>query len=139
MTVHLTGIPLVKAVMTAFPHSVERGASLETARALMVEHGIRHLPVLEDGRPVSVITDRDLQLAPEAWTVGDIARGEAYVVDLNEPLDVVLRHMAAAHLDCAVVVRDGKLAGIFTTTDACRHFAELLQKFFPRGGGGEAA
>lgn len=32
-----------------------------TALRLMDEHGIRHLPVLEDGRLVGIVSDRDLR------------------------------------------------------------------------------
>ena len=34
--------------------------TLDLAMALMEEHGIRHLPVLEEGRPVGMVSDRDL-------------------------------------------------------------------------------
>ena len=37
--------------------------------------------------------------------------------------DRVLLHMADEHIGCALVVKDGRLAGIFTTTDACRVFS----------------
>jgi hypothetical protein len=32
------------------------------------------------------------------------------------------------------VVKEDKLAGIFTMSDACRHFAKLLRSLFPPGG-----
>jgi len=141
-------IPPIKSVMTPFPYSVGRDDSLETARAMMAEHGIRHLPVIDGDKLASVIGQREIDLAQEARSasslpgperVGDIALRGAYVVELTEPLDVVLSHMADDLLDCAVVVKDGKLVGIFTTTDACRTFGTLLRELFPRGGGDEAA
>jgi acetoin utilization protein AcuB len=144
----MKGIPAIKSVMTPFPYSVGRGDTLETARALMAEHRIRHLPVMDGERLASVVGEREIDLAQDARSasslpgperVGDIALRAAYVVELTEPLDVVLARMADDHLDCAVVVKEGKLAGIFTTTDACRAFATLLGELFPRGGGDEAA
>ena len=49
-------------------------------------------------------------------------------VDLNERLDVVLSYMAEHHIGCAAVTRHGKLAGMFTTSDACSSFAEFLRE-----------
>jgi hypothetical protein len=39
--------------------------------------------------------------------------------------------MADKHVRSVLVVKGDKLAGIFTVTDACRHFAELLQSQYP--------
>jgi CBS domain-containing protein len=47
--------------------------------------------------------------------------------------------MARDHIGAALVVRRGKLVGIFTVTDACRLFAEWLRVRFPGSGGDEAA
>lgn len=141
-------IPHIKAVMTTFPHYIETDETLDAARAMMTELGIRHLPVMDHARLVGVISEREVDLAQDTVsatasaqevTVGEIARHGVYIVELTEPLDIVLAHMAREHLDCALVVREGKLAGIFTATDATRRFGELLRNLFPRGGGDEAA
>jgi hypothetical protein len=47
--------------------------------------------------------------------------------------------MAEHQLGSAIVTRRGKLAGIFTVTDACHHFAEYLREQVRRAGGGDAA
>lgn len=141
-------MPTVKAVMTAFPYSVEAGATLARAQAFMREHRIRHLPVTRDGDLVGMISDRDIKLVlgpdfayPEAerTTVGEAMVQDAYIVDLDTRLDAVLHHMAEEQLGSAVVTRKGKLVGIFTVTDACRHFAEFLRDQVRRAGGGDAA
>ena len=141
-------IPPIKAVMAPFPHYIEKAESLDTARTQMAELGVRHLAVMDGARLVSVISEREIDLAQDAVsetapaqtvTVGHIARHGVYVVELTEPLDVVLLHMASEHLECALVVKENKLAGIFTTSDASRAFGELLRDLFPRGGGDEAA
>ena len=136
-------IPPIKAVMTPFPNSIEVGRTLAEARKMMAAHDIRHLPVMEHGDLVGVITDRDVRLATEAAggresqsgvQIREICLRETYVVDLAEPLDRVLLHMARHHIDSALVVKDKRLAGIFTMTDACRSFGELLRTLFPAGG-----
>ncbi len=138
-------IPRVKSVMTPFPYSLAPGDSLATARRLMSEHGIRHLPVMVEGRPAGVITDQDIRrvtavAGPDAAPrIADVARSESCLVDLNAPLDLVLAEMAERHLDSALVLKGGKLVGIFTATDACRAFAEFLRREAAPPGGDSAA
>jgi acetoin utilization protein AcuB len=135
----MQGIPPIKAVMTPFPYWIDKGEPIAAARKMMAGHSIRHLPVMEAGRLVGVITDRDINLIldpglgdpPEGKTVGDICVSRVYVVDLMEPLDRVLLHMAKHHIGSALVMKDGRLVGIFTVTDACRWFGEMLQSLFP--------
>lgn len=114
---------------------------------MMAEHDIRHLPVKENGKIVSVISDRDIRLAlhsgshrdKDSLRVRDVCVHETYIVELNERLDSVLLHMARYHIGSALVVKNGKLAGIFTTTDACRCYGEYLRSLFPTGNGHDAA
>ena len=124
-------IPPIKAVMTLFPHSVGIDDSIETARRAMSAQQIRHLAVTEERRLVGVISAREIELATGARVVRDAHRAGAYVVELTEPLDRVLLAMAKSHLGSALVVKRGKLVGIFTTSDACRIFGECLRNLFP--------
>ena len=122
--------------MTPFPHFVEINAPVRTAGEMMDAHQIHHLPVMSEGKLVSVVTNHDIQLArqgPADARVRDICVRKTYVVELSEPLDRVLQQMAERHLGSALVVKDGKLVGIFTISDACRAFCELLRALFPGG------
>ena len=141
-------IPPIKIAMTPFPYSVEAGAPVAEAQAFMREHHIRHLPVTENGKLAGIVSDRDinLMLGPDfaypdgkKLRVGDVMVRDPYVVDLDTRLDEVLHHMATHHIGSALVTREGKLAGVFTTTDACRHFAEYLRDQFRRSGGSGVA
>jgi len=40
--------------------------------------------------------------------------------------------MAEKHIDSVLATKNGKLAGVFTSTDACRCFAEFLRDGFPK-------
>ena len=141
--------PVVKSVMTPFPFSVAFDAPIRTAREMMRDHGVRHLPVTLDGRLHGIVSDRDIrrllgsEIQPsttntlaDGLTVGDASVDDCYTVDLNTPLVVVLKTMAERHIGAAVVTTHGRLAGIFTTTDACRVFAEHLERQFGAPGGG---
>ena len=71
--------------------------------------------------------------------LSDIRFEQPLVYDLNTRLDEILRKMADGHVHTVLVTRHGKLAGIFTVTDACRHFAGFLRDEFGQPGGDEAA
>ena len=141
-------VPRVKSVMTRFPHSVDVDAPLHLVKEFMIEHQIRHIPVTENKQLVGVVTDRDIKLflGPDfdypresEVTVRDIYVSDPYVVDLSEPLDNVLLTMAEKHVGSALVTRKGKLAGVFTVTDACRWFGEFLREELGSTNGDEAA
>ncbi len=138
-------VPAIKSVMTPFPHWVEAGATVDAARRLMREHDIRHLPVMEQGELVGLLADRDIRKAlvgrsaAGVPSVGAICERPAFTVELSAPLDGVLCEMAKGHLESVIVVKQGRLAGIFTTVDACRAFAQLLGQLFPRGDKNDAA
>lgn len=142
----MKAIPPIKSVMTPFPHWIEVDEPLARARDVMAEHEIRYLPVMERGKLVGVLTEKDMRKAETSGgtdgddtLVKDVCDLEAYVVGLSEPLDHVLSEMADKHIGSALVVKDGKLAGIFTLTDACRCFEKLLHSLFPTGGNDNAA
>jgi acetoin utilization protein AcuB len=140
--------PSLKQAMTPFPYSIERSAPLAEARQVMDQHKVRHLPVTDGHELVGIVTDRDLRSALAVpmnrkivsnLTVKDLYIADAYVVDLEEPIETVLLTMAERHIGSALVTRRGRLAGVFTAVDVCRTFGEYIQENFPRPDGDEAA
>lgn len=136
-------IPAIKSVMTAFPYWINVDDSVEVAKKMMSEHDISHLPVKEQGRIVGVVAIHDIdkmnsseaQIDTANATVNDICVFDPYVVDLEEPLDNVLVHMANFHIGSALVLKNQRLAGVFTMHDACRCFADTLRyQFRPETG-----
>ena len=134
--------PVVKSVMSAFPYSVAIDAPILDARKLMLEHHVRHLPVTKDHELKGIITDRDIKLLlgpemdypnPRDLTVEDGLVANPYDVDINSPLSDVVLEMAKRHIGAALVTGHGRLAGIFTASDACRVLGEWLRERFPRG------
>jgi len=133
--------------MTPFPWSIDAGRTVADAWMMMAEHSIRHLPVTREGELVGLVSGRDLGLAMDArlgapraagLSVGELAERQPYVVDLSTPIEFVVREMAERRVGSALVTREGKLVGIFTTTDACRLLADLLGGRRP-GEGDDAA
>lgn len=123
--------------MTPFPWFIDVHAGIAEARAMMEEHDVRHLPVVEAGKLLGVVSDRDLKRAQslqegaqpdEDLAVGDAMVDRAYMVDVTAPLDAVLTHMWEHRIGSALVLRAGKLVGIFTAMDACRLLARHLRE-----------
>lgn len=140
--------PTIKSAMTPFPHSVDVDDSVARAQEIMRKHDVQHVPVEEGGELVGVATHLDIERlvnpALDAQSrsrirVRDVYMREPYVVDLNAPLDRVLFEMAEREIGSALVVRKGKLVGIFTVTDACRMLAQVVRSRFAPTGGDDAA
>ena len=70
----------VGEVMTRQMVHCDRETSIARAQQLMAKHEIRHLPIVEDGRAVGMISSRDI-LAHQQSTVEDIARIQSTVLD----------------------------------------------------------
>ena len=51
---------LVGDWMTRHPETVDADESTQQAGVVMIHGGFRHLPVLEEGRPVGIVSIRDL-------------------------------------------------------------------------------
>lgn len=125
---------VVRSVMSKPVHVLERTSPLSAARELMHAHAVRHLPVVEEGRVVGMVTLSDLYAAeaiiqadPDGTQVETIMAQELYSVSPSTPLAQVAAEMARRRLGSVVVEEGGALVGLFTTSDACRALAELLQ------------
>ena len=130
-------MPTLAEVMTPFPQLVDESTSITDAIKLMNDKQYNHLPVVVKHEVVGLLSTADIKLAQTPGhktteftelTVGDICRRSIYIVDLHTRLDEVLDNMTAKTWDAAVVLREGRLAGIFTCHDACRAFSVWLQK-----------
>ncbi|MEX2482051.1 MAG: CBS domain-containing protein [Gammaproteobacteria bacterium] len=122
--------PRLASTMTPFPYSVDLDAPLAEAKRMIATHYFHHLPVTAGANIVGIVHCEDLG-ADDSGFVRDHYRPDVYVVDIETPLSDVLVNMAEQHVDAAVVMRHDRLAGVFTTTDACRAFAALLSELWP--------
>ncbi|MFZ5469517.1 MAG: CBS domain-containing protein [Myxococcota bacterium] len=119
--------------MTRSPHSIGVDRSMEDAHRLMREHRIRHLPVLEGGSLVGLVSERDLHLMetlkdvdPRSVTVEEAMSQDVFTVRPDSSLAQVADTMAKKKLGSAVVMDEAKVVGVFTTIDALRALAETL-------------
>ena len=125
--------PTIRKFMTPNPHTIGQEQTLAVAHRMMRENRVRHLPVLEGGKLVGVLSQRDLHLIEtlrdvdqETTTVEEAMTMDVYVTNPNTPLEEAARLMAEHKYGSAVVVDRGKIAGVFTTVDALLALAQLL-------------
>lgn len=126
--------PSVSHYMTPQPWTIDRKMSVRDAHQLMQEHGVRHLPVVDDGELVGIVSERDLHViealadALVAVPVERIMREHPFVVTSDTALDEVALIMAHGKYGSAIILgRDG-VEGIFTTVDACRALSDVLMR-----------
>jgi acetoin utilization protein AcuB len=127
-------IPTVQKYMTTSPHTIGDDQPMALAHQMMREHHIRHLPVLRGSKIVGLLSDRDLNMVetlkdvdPRKVLVSEAMSQDPYLVSPEASLDEVVSTMADKKFGSAVVTQHNKVVGIFTTVDACRAFADLLQ------------
>jgi acetoin utilization protein AcuB len=115
--------------MTRHPHSIRFDEKLKVAAELMDRLHVRHLPVLNAGQLVGVLSDRDLKLvarSADGARVEDACVDEPFAVDVDTSLWIVADTMAKKRIGSTIVLEGGKVVGIFTVTDACRALADML-------------
>jgi acetoin utilization protein AcuB len=106
---------------------------LNVAKDVMAKYGIRHLPVLEGGQLVGVISERDVAFIGAVrddgvgeLTVGEAMSAEVYTVGPEELLRTAVANMARHRYGSAIVVDGNQVVGVFTTVDALHALHALL-------------
>ena len=139
---------MTEGVVTITPES-----SIGVAIALMLEGGFRRLPVVEDGRLVGIVTDRDLRQATnsplvlrerwysdfllEAIKVKSCMTPDPITVARTTPVLDAVRLLRQHKIGGLPVVEDGAVAGIITMTDVLDYLIVLLQREQSEGSAGE--
>jgi acetoin utilization protein AcuB len=132
----------VEKRMKATPITVSPEDSFRHAMTLIRQRGIRHLPVVEGGRLVGIVTDRDLRQASpspatsleihelhyllQRITVREIMTTKVHTVTPATPIEEAARLMLQHKIGGLPVLQDGMLVGILTETDILRAFVDLM-------------
>lgn len=124
---------LVREIMTSSPVAIEVADRIFTAREKLLEQDIRHLPVVDQGKLVGMLSERDLPAGLSELTFGDQEAGDAALVgafmssdvlsihaeaELSDAIDLMLEHRIGA---VPVVGEDEQeLVGIVSYVDVLR-------------------
>jgi acetoin utilization protein AcuB len=133
---------LVKYWMSTNVITVDEDASMMKASRLMKQHGIQHLPVVNKGRLVGIVSDRDLKEArPSKATTLDIHE-LYYLLDQLKIRELMAHKLQTSHANDTIekaaalmlkhdisalpVVNDeGRLEGIITKGDLFRALVSI--------------
>jgi acetoin utilization protein AcuB len=126
--------PTIDRFMTKSPQTIGKDQSLSAAHQLMNAQRIRHLPVLERGNLVGMLSQRDLHLVetlkdvdPEEVRVSEAMSPEIFTVGPRASVRKVAARMAEHRYGSAVVLDKGRVVGVFTTVDALRALTQVLE------------
>ena len=110
--------------MTSNPRTTEATTSVADAARLLREEDVGALPVVEEGRLIGMLTDRDIVVRvlaegkdPQSTPVGEIASREIQSAAPEQELDQALRLMASRQVRRLPVVEGERLVGILAQAD----------------------
>jgi len=120
--------------MTPGPLTIGPDRSLAAARQMMLDHHIRHLPVLASGRVVGLLSERDLLLVqsapgvnPTEVSVAEAMSRDVFTAEPDAPIGEVIETMIDKKIGSAVIVEGDRVIGVFTTVDALAALHDLLR------------
>lgn len=133
---------LVRDVMQSQVVTVTPQTTLSEAVRLTRQRGIRHLPVLEGGELVGIVSDRDLKRAMaspatsleareltyllERLTMAEIMTRPVMTVAPPVPVEEAARVMVREKISALPVTEEGRLVGIVTETDVLELFVKAM-------------
>lgn len=132
----------VTHVMTPNPICVSKNESVSTARHLINEKGVHHLPVVEGDRLVGILTSHDLMrvsfgefgdqdgrsldaILDHTYSIADVMKDSPVSIDKSDTIREAARILAVGEFHSLPVVDGNTLVGIVTSSDLIRHLLEL--------------
>ena len=115
--------------MTPNPIVVAPFDTLASVREVMRAHRLHHVPVMDAGALVGILSDRDLAMMnPFGDRVRDAMTTDVVSVSLETGIDEVATVMEARRFGSVVVLDAERVAGIFTLHDALRALRDVIQR-----------
>jgi CBS domain-containing protein len=117
----------IKEVMTSEVRACEPTATVADVAKLMAQENVGPIPVVEDGRLIGIVTDRDIVVNVVAQgkdvnstTVGDIASRDVVTISPDQDMDEALSLLAQHQVRRLPVVDGDRLVGIVAQADIAR-------------------
>ena len=136
------GLSRVRDYMTSDPQTLDTKNTLLDAVLMLRRLELRHIPILEDGRLIGVLTDRDVGRVAPSMLMGLSPQDYNRVFEDTPVAKVMTRNLLsttpeaplaeAVHLlynhkvGCLPVLEDGRLVGIITVADMLRALHDLV-------------
>lgn len=128
-------------IMSTDLKTIAPGSDLATARSLMHDNRIHHLPVVDENNNLvglltltnllaatdSILRDKDSRMRAAEIAVEDIMITDVATVDEHASLRKAALFLEKHRIGCLPVVTDGELHGIITDTDFVGVAINLLE------------
>jgi CBS domain-containing protein len=130
----------VRHLMARDPATLDRNETLDLAESIMSLGRIRHMPVVDDGQIVGIVSQRDLFRSALITALGFGRKTTSALIktiQIKEVMtenvitiapEVTVKEAAQLMIDkkigCLPVVEDQKLIGLLTETDILRYVVE---------------
>lgn len=130
----------VKDIMERDVATLDLNNELSLADDIMKLGRIRHLPVVDEGRLVGIISQRDLFKASLASAMGygekakrefmkavvvkEVMVGEVITISPEAGIEEAGQLMLEKKIGCLPVIEDGNLVGLVTETDILEHYVK---------------
>ena len=119
---------LVRHRMTQHPATVSQQDTLATAQEKMTAGLFRRVPVVHEGVPVGILTDRDVRRhvgVEERTRVGAAMTETPLTLSPATTVEDAVQLMLKHQISGLPVVENGKVVGMITTSDVLRAFLEM--------------
>jgi predicted transcriptional regulator len=117
----------VRELMTSKPATVELNSTCGAAATLMKQEDCGSLPVVDNGRLVGIITDRDIVIRcvaagkdPKTLRVAEVMSADPITVKPDDDVARAEKVMAERQIRRVPVVEEGALVGIIVTAQIAR-------------------
>ena len=117
-------------LMTANPIVINADDTLANAKAVMDDGRFRRLPVVEDGKLVGIVTERDVREHAgyfRSTRVNAAMRAPVITLTPYATVEDAARLMLKHKIGGLPIVDEGKLVGIVTTSDLLKAFLVVVQ------------
>lgn len=122
-----TSMLRIKDVMVHDVKTIDKGESVSSAASIMSTFNIGSLIVMENDKPVGIITERDILKKvvapgrnPKATKVHEVMSRPLVVGDPDMDLEYAAKYMVSKDVKRLPIIERGKLVGIVTLTDIVR-------------------
>ena len=129
----MAGLVVVRDIMSRDVHVVRPDTVIQEVVATMSKFDINSIVVVQGGRPVGIVTTRDVLskvvvecLAPRALTARQIMSSPLITVSSSATVEEAAKLMAEKHVKTLPVMDDEKLEGILTYTDIVFEVPDML-------------
>ena len=117
-------------LMTPDPITISQHDRLSKAKSIMTAGNFRRVPVVDDGRLVGILTERDLQKYSrflESTRVNAAMRTSLITVTPYDAVEDAALLMLKHKIGGLPVVAEGKLIGIVTTSDLLKALLNVVK------------